>query len=90
MGIKFGVHILFFNQSKWILKTLENCGPFVDRIYVAWSETPWSYNKNAKNFKNESSLDLLKHSKYYDKITIIKGKWEKDEDERNDCLKRAK
>jgi hypothetical protein len=35
--------MLYFNQDKWILKTIENCGPFVDKIYVAWSEKPWSY-----------------------------------------------
>lgn len=42
--MKFGVHILYYNQDKWILKTIANCGPFVDKIYVAWSEKPWNIN----------------------------------------------
>ena len=44
--MKFGVHMLYFNQDKWILKTIENCAPFVDKIYIAWSEKPWNYNEN--------------------------------------------
>ena len=88
--MKFGVHILFFNQDKWILKVIDNCGPYVDKIYVAWSEKPWNYNNNAKDFFNKSSLDILKKSKYYNKIELIIGEWEKDEDERNSCLNKAK
>lgn len=88
--MKFGVHMLYFNQDKWILKTIENCGPFVDKIYVAWSEKPWNYNNNASKFINNSNVDFLKQSKYYDKITIIKGEWKLDEDERNSCLNKAK
>jgi len=87
--MKFGVHILFFNQDKWILKTIENCGPYVDRIYVAWSKTPWGYNKNS-TVVNESNVEFLKQSPYYDKITVIQGEWELDEDERNSCLEQAK
>ena len=34
-------------------------------------------------------LDLLKQSKYYNKITIIEGEWEYDEDQRNACLDKA-
>ena len=88
--MKFGVHMLYFNQDKWILKTIENSAPFVDKIYIAWSEKPWSYNKNSLNFKNDSNVDFLKNSKYYNKITIIKGEWKLDEDERNSCLIKAK
>ena len=88
--MKFGVHMLYFNQDKWIFKTIENCAPFVDKIYVAWSEKPWNYNENGQKFVNNSNVDFLKQSKYYDKITIIKGEWKLDEDERNSCLNKAK
>lgn len=88
--MKFGVHMLYFNQDKWILKTIENCAPFVDKIYVAWSEKPWNYNEIGSEFVNNSNVDFLKQSKYYDKITIIKGEWKLDEDERNSCLNKAK
>lgn len=56
--MKFGVHMLYFNQDKWILKTIENCAPFVDKIYIAWSEKPWNYNDSASKFINNSNVDF--------------------------------
>ncbi|MCK9416554.1 hypothetical protein M0Q97_07855 [Candidatus Dojkabacteria bacterium] len=89
--MKIATHILFFNQDNWILKNIEMIGPYVDKIYVAWSEFPWSYNSKAReNFKNRSNIELLKQSKYYNKIVLIKGDWKLDEDQRNSCLNEAK
>lgn len=89
--MKFATHVLLFNQDKWILKNIENSGPFVDKIYVSWSLLPWTYNKNARNiFKNKSDLSILKQSKYFDKIEVIQGIWETDEAQRNACLEKAK
>jgi len=89
--MKFATHILFFNQDRWILKNIEMIAPFVDKIYVAWSELPWSYNPAARDlFKNKSNPELLKQSPYYDKIVLIKGVWNLDEDQRNACLDAAK
>ena len=89
--MKFATHVLFYNVDKFILKNIENSAPHVDRIYVAYSKRPWSYNKKArKQHINSSSLELLKQSKYYDKLTIIKGDWKYDEEQRNACLDKAK
>lgn len=89
--MKIATHVLLFNQDKWILKNIENSGPFVDKIYVSWSEYPWNYNKNArKQFKNKSDLSILDKSPYRDKIEIIKGVWDLDEDQRNACAIEAK
>jgi len=89
--MKIATHILFFNQDRWILKNIEMVAPFVDKIYVAWSEYPWSYNPAARNqFKNKSNPELLKQSPYYDKIELIKGDWKLDEDQRNSCLDAAR
>lgn len=89
--MKFATHILFFNQDQWILKNIDMIGPFVNKIYVAWSEFPWIYNPSARNqFKNKSNPELLKQSSYYDKIVLIKGEWNLDEDQRNACLDAAK
>ena len=85
--MKFATHVLFYNVDKFILKNIDNSGCHVDRIYVAYSKKPWVYNKRARrNFSNSSNIDLLKKSKYYNKITIIEGEWKYDEDQRNDCL----
>ena len=89
--MKIATHILFFNQDKWILKNIEMIGPYVDKIYIGWSEFPWSYNPNAKGlFKNNSNIDILKQSSFFNKIEVIKGNWNLDEDERNSCLERAR
>lgn len=89
--MKIASHVLLYNQDRWILKNIENSAPHVDKIYVAWSELPWNYNKNARSvFKNKSHPSILENSKYKDKIVLIKGVWDKDEDQRNACLKAAK
>lgn len=89
--MKIATHILFFNQDKWILRNIEMVAPFVDKIYVAWSELPWSYNLAARDkFKNKSNPELLKQSPYYNKIELIIGEWNLDEDQRNACLDAAR
>lgn len=88
---KFAAHVLLFDSQKWILKMIENCGPFVEKIYVAYSELPWTYNPNARNnFKNTANPSILLNSQYANKIELIHGVWERDEDQRNACLDRAK
>lgn len=89
--MKFATHVLFYNVDQFILKNIENSGPHVDTIYVTYSKKPWIYNKKArKKFSNSSNLELLKKSKYYNKIKIIEGDWEYDEDQRNSCFLKAK
>ena len=88
---KFAAHVLLFDTQKWILRMIENCGPFVEKIYVAYSELPWTYNPNARiNFKNTANPTILSHSKYFDKIELVQGIWDRDEDQRNACLDKAK
>lgn len=89
--MKIATHLLFFNQDNFILKNIEMIAPFVDKIYVTWSEFPWLYNLQARDlFKNKSNPELLKQSPYYDKIELIIGEWNLDEDQRNACLDAAK
>lgn len=89
--MKIATHLLYFNQDSFILKSIEMIAPFVDKIYVAWSEFPWVYNPQARDlFKNQSNPELLKQSPYYDKIELIIGNWNLEEDQRNCCLDAAK
>lgn len=89
--MRFGVHVLLFNTEKWILRMIENCGPFVDKIYVAYSKSPWTYSAGEiERVENASDLAILQESRYRDKIVVVEGEWELDEDTRNECLKRAK
>lgn len=90
--MKFAVMILMFNAEKFILRTIENCGPFVDKIFVGYSKVPWNaYNKNARiEFVNQSNVELLKESKFYNKLEIVEGIWDTDEGQRNAILKCAR
>lgn len=88
---KFAAHILMYNCDSTILKVIENCGDYVDKIYIAYSQFPWTYNEKARaNFKNSSDKAILKQSPYYHKIVIVEGEWDTEEDQRNACLMRAK
>lgn len=88
---RFAAHVLMFNCDQFILRMIDNCGPYVDKIYVAYSEYPWTYNPKAREeYKNTSDKNILKASPYYSKIDLIEGVWETDEDQRNACLKKAK
>ena len=89
---RFAVQILFYDCDQFILKVIENCAPFVEKIYVTYSPEPWNaYNKSARDhYKNPSNPEILKQSKHYSKIELISGVWEKEEDQRNECLERAR
>ena len=88
--MKIASHVLYFNQDRWILDHIEMVAPFVEKIYVAWSELPWTYNPAARaNFKNNSDPEFLKQSPYFDKIELIEGTWNLDEEQRNSCLEAA-
>jgi hypothetical protein len=89
--MKFATHIVLFGQDKWIMKCIENAYSHVDRIYIAYSEKPWGYNPNARNtYRNSFDLNIIKQSKYINKITIIEGDWLTEESQRNACVDRAK
>lgn len=88
---KFAVHVLVFNTQSWLSRFLENCGPHVDKIYIAYSKVPFTYNPRArKKFFNTFNPDDLKNSPFYKKITFIEGVWDKEEDQRNACLVQAR
>lgn len=83
-----GVEILMYNTGDKIIKAINNCGEYVDRIYIAYSEYNWGYN--GLKIKNTTSLDILRDNRYFNKIRVIEGNWDKDEGSRNACLDAAK
>lgn len=88
--MRFATHVVLFGQDKWILRNIENAYPNVEKIYVAYSEKPWAYNPNAKNiYSNSFDLNILRNSKYSDKIEIIEGYWNTEEEQRNACVDAA-
>jgi|TARA_R110002167_G_scaffold184130_9_gene384617 hypothetical protein len=88
--MKIATHLLIFGQEKWAMKNIENSYPHVDQIYIAYSKKPWSYNPKAKEkYINSFDLNIIKNSKFYDKITLIEGEWSNEEDQRNSCVESA-
>lgn len=88
--IKIATHQCVFNQDKLLLKNIENSYPFVDKIYISFSNLPWDYNKSARTeYENKTNLDIIKKSKYFDKIEIIHGDWLTETDQRNNCADKA-
>lgn len=89
--MKIAAHILYFDCEDKILAAIENCAPFVDKIYISYSKYPWSYNLEAQEkYLNTSSLKALEKSKYKNKLEVIEGKWNLEENQRNECAKKAK
>jgi hypothetical protein len=88
---RFAAHVLLFDSQKFILQMIDNCGPFVEKIYVAYSKVPWRYNPEARDFMtNSADPSILMESKYADKIELITGVWDWEHEQRNACLKKAK
>jgi acetyltransferase-like isoleucine patch superfamily enzyme len=89
--IRFAAHVIVFNCDRTILKMLKNCGPFVEKIYVAYSPVAWTYNPEAREqIPNSTPLSILEKSGFSHKIEVIRGEWCTDEETRNACLLRAK
>ncbi|PYI51603.1 class I SAM-dependent methyltransferase [Paenibacillus flagellatus] len=90
-GKRFAVHVLLFDCQDSLLTMIENCGPFVEKIYVAYSEVPWRYNPQARaGFRNTADPERLKRSAYAGKIELITGIWDWEHEQRNACLQKAK
>jgi len=88
---RFAAHVLMFDCDEFILRMINNCAPFVEKIYVAYSELPWTYNPNARKFyTNSTSKDIIKKSKHFQKIELIEGNWEKEIEQRNACFDKAR
>lgn len=89
--MKLATYVMTYDQGKWLMRNLENAYPHVDQIYVMHSELPWGYKPEAREkYKNSVDLNMIKESKYKDKITIIEGDWLGDTEQRNFCVQRAK
>ncbi|MFT4302027.1 MAG: methyltransferase domain-containing protein [Desulfovibrio sp.] len=88
---RFAAHILMFDVEPFILRAIDNCAPYVEKIYLAYSERPWVYNAQAReSYANPTRLDLVEQSPWRSKIEIIQGEWDREEDQRNACVEKAK
>jgi hypothetical protein len=90
--MRVAVQVLLYNVDRFILAMLENCGPHVDRIYATWSPVPWTaYNAAARlEFKNKTTPDVLRRSRFHDKVVLIEGEWPDEASQRNAALDRAR
>lgn len=88
--VKFATHIVLFGQDKWVMRNIANAYPHVEKIYIAYSVDSWTYNPQARAiYKNTFDLNIIRKSEYMDKIEIILGTWQTEEDQRNACAEQA-
>lgn len=88
---KFCLQVLLFNVDATILQMLDNCAPFVEKIYATWSEYPWKYNPEAREkYRNPTHPEIIDSSKWRKKIELIRGDWDTEEAQRNAALDRAR
>jgi hypothetical protein len=88
---RLAAHVLVFGCDLTLLPMLENVGPYVERIYIAYSKVPWTYNREARAlYTNPTELALIEKSPFRKKIEVIEGTWETEEAQRNACLTRAR
>jgi hypothetical protein len=91
--MKIAAHILAYNVDKFIEPVLKNLENNVDKVYIAYSEYPWNYNPiNKLLYKNETNLEYLNSliNKFDCDIEIITGNWDYEEEQRNECLNKAR
>lgn len=85
------VMLLMYDCDKFILNAIDNCAPYVKKIFIVYSELPWSaYNPDARSsFKNPTKLNILEKSAHQNKIEVIQGVWDKDDEAREECRQLA-
>lgn len=82
--MKFAIQLLMCNYAEnFALKAVQNCYPFVDKIYIANNNRSWEENR-------PTNVDLSIFHPYKDKIEIVNGSWDSEANERNTCLEIAK
>jgi len=88
--MQIAVHILAYDVDLYINAMLQNVGPWVDKIYIAYPPRPWDYIPSSRDTRtNPTRLESIDAGEFSHKVEIIKGDWKKEEDTRNACLERA-
>jgi hypothetical protein len=89
--MQIAVHVLAYNVNRFLRPMLENVGPWVDKIFIAYPSRPFGYIKSSRETKtNPTIVEEHLPEALLSKIEIIRGDWETDEDTRNACFDRAK
>jgi hypothetical protein len=88
--MKIAVHILAYNVNRFLKSVLLNVEPHVDKIYIAYPEKPFSYNTESYLTKTNPTKieDFIKI--FTNKVEVVKGEWDNEEDMRNSCFEKAK
>jgi len=89
---RFAAMILLFDCDQFILRAIENCAPFAEKVYISYSPLPWSaYNHSAREeHQNPSKPAILEKSNFRTKIELVTGVWDTDEAQRTEVLNRAR
>jgi hypothetical protein len=86
--MKIAVHILCYNVDRFILHTISNCYPYVDKIYLAWSPSSWGYGTEV--LANPTDIHTYNIEEKFPKCQLLIGCWATEEAMRNACLEQAR
>lgn len=88
---RLALHAPNYDCDDFVLRWLENVGPRVEKIFLAYPKRPWGYNPVSRiTLTNNADPDILKSSRFVNKVEVIRGDWSTEEETRNDCLDRAR
>lgn len=89
--MQIALHVLAYDVTQWINPMLRNAAPHVDKIYLAYAKRPFNYiPESRKTRTNPTRLEDIDLSGIENKVEIIEGDWELEENTRNHCFERAK
>jgi hypothetical protein len=89
--MKVALHVLAYDVGRFINPMLRNAAPWVDRIYIAYPKRPFSYSPESRENKvNPTRVEDIDLRGIEEKVELIHGDWEREEEMRNACLDRAR
>lgn len=92
MRWKIGVHAANYKNDSLVVRWINNVGPHVDKIFLAYPTGSFGYNPATRSnpaFANTADRRLIEGSKFPEKVTVVVGDWENEEDQRNDLCAQA-
>ncbi|CDZ47725.1 hypothetical protein [Neorhizobium galegae] len=95
--MKVAGHVLAYNVDRFLPHVVENCGRFVDKIFIVLPERPWAYLPGSRatrtnpttREKVDEAIAAARAKGVSCETEVICSDFETEEGTRNDCLDRA-
>lgn len=89
--MRLAAHMLGFGVDRFAATAIKRLMPHVDKLFVAYSELPFSYSRDARaRVRNPTPRSAFTSTGHGPAIEVIEGDWHKEEHARNACLRAAR